>query len=318
MFRSTAQQNRLAILAKNNPTYQGYINDNWSTPEFLRKTKEENFDIVLEAHKCLLQFGLVILPIDNGASNGSEMEASKDRIIRIYNGGQAKASFESVSLVFDHVIETDDGVESVSKNMDRFQSVVRRSTVDNVDQVYRTSCQVIEKFTTCMDHVLGVEVFKHSDTFEYTRLVSTEESTFQVNHCDFATNEENGWGKYMGAFNHSLMTPLSSIYFPEGGQLGYRNYQPRTIIQHYIDRYESIDQRVKLSLNQLAKQECDVEYRLADGTTFKPRKRVSETHFIRVEPGHMAIFGQHAIHQGAGYLERNLRYFRYLDFKSKF
>ena len=39
---------------------------------------------------------------------------------------------------------------------------------------------------------------------------------------------------------------------------------------------------------------------------------------IKIESGHMAIYGQHAIHQDAGYLERNLRYFRYLDFKSKF
>ena len=140
--------------------------------------------------------------------------------------------------MFDTIIETDEGVESVSKNADRFQSVVKRNTVDTVDQVYRTSCQVIEKFTTCMDHILRVEVYKHSDKFEYTRLVSKEGSTFQINHCDFATNSGNGWGEYMGAFNHSLMTPLSSLYFPEGGQLGYRNYQPRTIIQYYIDKFE--------------------------------------------------------------------------------
>ena len=258
--------------------------------------------------------------ITDGATGfESQIEESKDRIIKIFNRGQAKASNEKVSSVFDTVIVTaDGGVESFSRNLDRFQSVVGRSSVDKVDQVYRTSCQVIEKFTTCMDHVLNVEVFNHSDIFEYTRLVSTEESTFQVNHCDFATNSVNGWRKYMGAFNDSLMTPLSSLYFPEGGQLGYVNYQPRTIIQYYIDKYESIDQRVQFSLPQLAKEECAVEYQLANGTAFKPRPRESDTHFIQVEPGHMAIFGQHAIHQGAGYLERNLRYFRYLDFTSKF
>jgi len=114
----------------------------------------------------------------------------------------------------------------------------------------------------------------------------------------------------MGAFNHSLMTPLSSLYFPEGGQLGYRNCQPRTIIQYYIDKEENN----QVQLNQL--KECAVEYQLANGSTFKLRFLESGTHLIKIEPGHMAIFGQHAIHQGAGYLERNLRYFRYLDFKS--
>ena len=63
---------------------------------------------------------------------------------------------------------------------------------------------------------------------------------------------------------------------------------------------------MQFSLKQLADKECGVEYQLADGSTFKPRFRESDTHFIKVEPGHMAIFGQHAIHQGAGYLERRL------------
>ena len=48
------------------------------------------------------------------------MEASKDRIIGVYEGRQARASYETVSTVFDDLIETNDGVESVSKNEDRF------------------------------------------------------------------------------------------------------------------------------------------------------------------------------------------------------
>jgi len=163
MFTTEAQKRRLANLEKINPSYQAYITQNWNTTEFLNNNEKQNEGKVLEAHKLLLQFGLVILPIDNGATGfETEMEASKDRIIGVYEGRQARASYETVSTVFDDLIETNDGVESVSKNEDRFQSVVRQNTVSTVDQVYRTSCQVIEKFITCMDHVLGVEVFKHS------------------------------------------------------------------------------------------------------------------------------------------------------------
>ena len=83
--------------------------------------EKQNGGMVLEAHKLLLQFGLVILPIDNGATGFEiEMEASKDRIIGVYEGRQARASYETVSTVFDDLIETNDGVESVSKNEDRF------------------------------------------------------------------------------------------------------------------------------------------------------------------------------------------------------
>ena len=49
--------------------------------------------------------------------------------------------------------------------------------------------------------------------FEYSKILSTEESTFQHMHADYGS--VNGWQKYKDTFEKLNMTPLSALYYPE-------------------------------------------------------------------------------------------------------
>ena len=314
MFKSESAKRSLANLT-GNPSFQDFITANWNTDDFLSNTLNENNEMMSKIHRLLLQFGLAILPIDIGATEQREMETSKDRVIKIYEGHLKAEDNEKVTAVFDDFIYDINGeVESVSRDIDRYQAVVKKCSDTIVDQVYRKSCRVLRKFTLCMNHILGEDIFKKTQQFEYTRLVSKKLSTFQPFHCDFAPLSDHGWSDYMDVFNNTLMTPLSSLYFPEGGQLGFRNYQPRTCIQYFIDKGASEEP----DTIELRDKETPVSYNLKGGITFKPHVLPNKTHLLTIEPGHMAIFGQHGIHQGAGYFESNLRYFRYIDLPSKF
>ena len=50
--------------------------------------------------------------------------------------------------------------------------------------------------------------------FEYSKILSTEESEFQHMHADFGSI--NGWQDYKNKFETLNMTPLSALYYPEG------------------------------------------------------------------------------------------------------
>ena len=85
------------------------------------------------------------------------------------------------------------------------------------DVAFNKSSKFLQKFMQDMDHSLDkkntLQPSFDSKKFEYSRILSTKESTFQNMHADYASCD---WRAYKQVYERLNMTPLSALYYPQG------------------------------------------------------------------------------------------------------
>ena len=240
--------------------------------------------------KLLHQKGLVMI-------NNAGPEVARELI------EEAKVNFDTLPNtvpIFDTI--RSDG-RSTSRLRDRRMSVSPVLPVASHPHIVRGALQsVVTILNGISAHFRHAEnIFRNDNTeFALATILSVRESSVQPLHADFSPGEGSSWDDYFRVSKLVKMTPLSFLFFPEGGHLSYIPSNIALSEAHLLTGGKNY-----------ARQ--DAKYGDAADCSFRTAPAVATP--IHVEPNTFVLFRQDVAHQGMGYLDSNLRYFVYFDLK---
>ena len=220
-----------------------------------------------------------------------------------------KASFSSPETVVDDIFDSfrRDGT-SISRLHDRLMKispvlpVAQHSTL--AVPALRAAASILNKISDLLGATENIFA-SDNERFSLTTILSKEESSVQHLHADFAPSAgSSSWRDYFRVSKELGMTPLSFLFFPEGGHLT------------YVAADLAVSERYIRSLAP-----DDANYTRRDRTYGNApaggsyRKSPAVTRTLQIKAGSFVLFRQDVAHQGMGYRLTNLRYFVYFDLK---